>query len=138
MTEEKLEVNYVIDDHFQFIINQMDIYVEESIIGMEDKREIDKINELRSQFIARIACIKNYNFQCNANLHDQLNTNWKKLVKNKSIRHSSKLEWIKRDLIRRDCVLMMDCNSSNKLSMWILGSYSNSEKQITFLKYILL
>jgi hypothetical protein len=136
MTEEKLEVNYLIDDHFQFIINQMDIYVEESIIGMEDKREIDKINELRSQFIARIACIKNYNFQCNANLHDQLNTNWKKLVKNKSIRHSSKLEWIKRDLIRRDCVLMMDCNSSNKLSMWILGSYSNSEKQITFLKYI--
>ena len=134
MTEEKLEVNYLIDDHFQFIINQMDIYVEESIIGMEDKREIDKINELRSQFIARIACIKNYNFQCNANLHDQLNTNWKKLVKNKSIRHSSKLEWIKRDLIRRDCVLMMDCNSSNKLSMWILGSYSNSEKQITFLK----
>jgi len=114
----------------------MDIYVEESIIGMEDKREIDKINELRSQFIARIACIKNYNFQCNANLHDQLNTNWKKLVKNKSIRNSSKLEWIKRDLIRRDCVLMMDCNSSNKLSMWILGSYSNSEKQITFLKYI--
>ncbi len=136
MTEEKLEVNYLIDDHFQFIINQMDIYVEESIIGMEDKREIDKINDLRSQFIARIACIKNYNFQCNANLHDQLNTNWKKLVKNKSIRHSSKLEWIKRDLIRRDCVLMMDCNSSNKLSMWILGSYSNSEKQITFLKYI--
>ena len=135
MSDEKFDANYIIEDHFDAIINQLDIHVEEAIIDMNREEEIHKINKLRSELLLEISIIKNFNLTFNASLHAELERDWQRLLSNKSIKYLNKLETIKKDLIRKDCVLMTNSGSNKcQFSIWIFNSYSSSTKHVNFLR----
>jgi hypothetical protein len=134
MSDEKLDAKYIIEDHFDAIINQLDIHVEEAIIDMNHEQEIHKINKLRSELLLEISIIKDFNLTFNASSHAELERDWQRLLNNKSIRYSNKLETIKKDLIKKDCILMTNSGSKSQFSIWILNSYSSSTKHVNFLR----
>jgi hypothetical protein len=121
MTRQNLNQRLIINDHFDDIINQIDIKTETLLeeeakfnkkskleSGADDRR--NKLNEIRDKQIEKIKEIK------------QINLN---LLQNNEQEEELELDLEK--LIHFDCALLEEPKSKNGLVLWITSGFYNKE-----------
>jgi hypothetical protein len=108
MTKQNQTFRLIIIDHFNDVINQIDIKTKTLLQDqMLTEKKRNKLNEIREEQIEKIKEIK----EINLNL---LNTN------------EEELEDLEK-LIHFDCVLLEQKNSLNGLDLWITSGFYNQE-----------
>ena len=130
----------IILDHFDDIINQIDIKTEtllENKIYPEETR--DKLNEIREKQIETIKEIKDENLNHLPSKIDEEKFKQKcaQILENDSLNYQQKIDRIKEqeDLIHFDCVLLEQPSSLNGFDLWITSWFYNQEN-LKFLRYI--
>ena len=117
MTHQNLNQHLMIIDHFDDIINQIDIKTETLLqdqMLLEKKR--NKLNEIREKQIEKVKEIKEINLN---------------LLKNNEEEEELELDLEK--LIQFDCVLLEQPKSLNGLLLWITSGFYNQEN-LAFLR----
>ena len=113
----------VIIDHFDNIINQIDIKTETLLMDQSLTQETrDKLNELREKQIEKIKEIKEINLNLLNNATEI-----------EEVENSLDLEQIKEKLIHFDCVLLEEPNILYGFDLWITSWFYN-QKNLNFLK----
>jgi hypothetical protein len=126
----------IIVDHFDQIINQIDIQTEillENQIFPEETRK--KLNEAREKQTQKLKEIKELNLKhLPQNIDEKkYKEKWAHVVEDNYLVYSHKIDKIKEELILEDCVLLENPNEINGFSLWITSSFYN-EKDLKFLK----
>ena len=117
MTKQNQNERLKINDHFDDVINQIDIKTETLFLEQSLTKETrHKLNEIRDEQIEKIKEIK----EINLNL----------LQKNEE---EEELELDLEKLIQFDCVLLEQPKSLNGLDLWITSWYYN-QKNLEFLR----
>ena len=138
---ETYNVNLIIVDHYDTIINHLDIHIEKLIArcirhsskkgGLNVDPQIQRINDERRELIQRITQIKEQTLAANANTQESFDLKWAELISDTSVAYAYKLDLFKSDLIRTDCVLMKDLKSRSNISMWIMPCFM-SDRDLAF------
>ena len=138
----------LIIDHFDDIINQIDIRTETLLENLEfssKKRKLEdeteqtgsKLNEIREKQIEKINEIKqiNLNHWSEHGNEEEYEEKWSHIINDASLEYSQKIDQIKeKDLIRFDCVLLeQPKNGINDLNLWITSWFYN-QNNLEFLK----
>ena len=128
-----------ITDHFDELINQIDIKTEtllENKIYPEETRQ--NLNEIREKQIKKIKEIKEINLNhLPSNIDEEkFKQKCSHILEDASLNHSQKLDRIKQeeDLIHFDCVLLEQPGNLNGLYLWITSWFYNL-KNLEFLRY---
>ncbi len=128
----------IITDHFDDIINQIDIKTEtllENNIYSEVER--NKLNEIREKQIEKIKEIKeaNLNYLPSKIDEEKLKQKCSHILENDSLNYKQKIDQLKEqeDIIHFDCVLLEQPKSLNGLDLWITSWYYN-QKNLEFLR----
>jgi hypothetical protein len=127
----------IIVDHFDELINQIDIKTEtllerhiltdetrEKLINIREK-QIEIINELKEMNLVRLTSGKFNEFA--------YRQKWSHIIDDISLDYTQKIDKIKEELIHFDCVLLENSNLTNGLELWATSWY-HSEKNLEFLK----
>ena len=117
MTKENQSERLMLIDHFDDIINQIDIKTETVLLDQsltEEKR--NKLNEIRDEQIEKIKEMKEINLNLLQNNEEE-----------------EELEFDLEKLIHFDCVLLEQPKSLNGLDLWITSWYYN-QKNLEFLR----
>jgi hypothetical protein len=133
---ENFHPRLVITDHFDALVNQIDIKTEtllESENLTEEKR--NELNEMRERQIEKIKEIEEINFN---SLPQKIDENeytlkWSHILNSTSLKYQEKLDQIKEELIKFDCILLEQPNINNGLDLWVTAWYYN-QKNLEFLK----
>jgi hypothetical protein len=126
----------IIVDHFDEIINQIDIKTETLLLDQSLTIEIrNKLNETRAEQIKSIEEIKEFNL---SHLPQEFNEEeycgkWSHVIDDDSLDYKHKIERIKEELIVNDCVLLENPSLINGLNLWITSWFHN-EMNLDFLK----
>ena len=128
----------IITDHFDAIINKIDIKTETLLENQSLTEELrNDLNELREKQIEKIKEIEQINLN-NLTLtkeEEEYEKKWSNILSDVSLEYSQKIDKIKEmDLIHFDCVLVE--HPENKLdgfSLWITSWFYN-QNNLEFLK----
>jgi hypothetical protein len=126
----------IIVDHFDLIINQIDIKTETLLENQSlDGDTRKELNEIRETQIERINELKEFNL---SHLPQSINEEEYKekcfhVIKDTSLEYKHKIDKIKEELILEDCVLWKNSNVINGFQLWITSWFYN-EKNLEFLK----
>ena len=136
MSEQKQDFHarLIIVDHFDEIINQIDIktetLLENKIFTEESRREL---NDLRDRQIEKIKELKESNLRHSKATEDEFREKWSNVIDDKSLEYKQKIDKIKEELILEDCVLLDNPNFPNGLDLWIT-SWFHTQKDLEFLR----
>jgi hypothetical protein len=124
----------IVCDHFDNLMNKIDIKTEQILEFNYSKSHENKLNALRKEQINVLEQIKVENLTLieninNENFMQKLNF----LIDNDNIQDEDKLNTLKRDVIRIDCLLLDDNNYENGYSIWITNLYY-SKNHLDFLQ----
>jgi hypothetical protein len=126
----------IIVDHFDQIINQIDIKTESLLENQSlDGDTRKELNEIRETQIERIIELKEFNL---SHLPQSINEEeykekWSHVITDTSLEYKHKIDKIKEELILEDCVLWKNSNLINGFQLWIT-SWIYNEKNLEFLK----
>jgi hypothetical protein len=138
MSQENQSFNprLIIVDHFDDIINQIDIQTESILIDQSLQEEkINEINETREKQIEEIKELK----ESNLNIlplkfnEDEYRQKWAHVIDDNSLEYKHKIDKIKERLILFDCVLLQNRRQANGCKLWI-SSWFHNEMNLEFLK----
>jgi len=163
--------NLIINEHFDKIINEIDIKTESLIEDILKESDIIFLNEKESDSSSFSKKFKSKEWEMSKNIHDENDESIKRLNKLREIqiekikeieqinlqylpakfkqneyeqkwshilgdillKDEQKIDKIKEDLIKVDCVLLQQPNSLNGLNLWVISWYYN-EQNLEFLK----
>jgi len=124
----------LIVDHFDEIINQIDIKTEYLLMDQSLQEETKtNINDLREKQIKEIKELK----ESNLNLlplkfnEDEYRQKWALVIDDNSLEYKQKIDKIKEELIVNDCVLLT--NQNQCFDLWITSWFHN-QMNLEFLK----
>ena len=126
----------IIVDHFDEIINQIDIQTESILMDQSLQEETkNKINETREKQIEEIKELKELSL---SHLPQQFNEDeyrqkWAHVIDDNSLEYEHKLDKMKEELILNDCVLLKNSNQINGCVLWITSWFHN-KMNLDFLK----
>jgi len=129
----------IIVDHFDKIINQIDIKTETLLENQYLERETRKeLNVVREAQIERINELKKLNLNrlpqsINNKEEEEYRQKWSHVIDDISLEYKHKIDKIKEELILEDCVLWENPNLINDFQLWITSWFYN-EKDLKFLK----
>ena len=134
---ETFNINLIIDEHFNKIINQLDIYIEKLILDTNpDEAYLKELNSIRAKQILQIEAVKQFNLQSRDFTEEAFLAKWDHLIQNESMDYDAKMDFIKSDLIKHDCVLIEDLQVKSKMALWILRWF-NTSANLKLLRYLL-
>ena len=125
----------IVVDHFDELINQIDIKTETLLENQSLKEEMQRsLNEAREKQIEKIKEIKELNL---SHLPQKFNEfeygqKWSHVIEDESLEYKQKIDRIKEKLIVYDCVLLENPKLINCLNLWITSWYHN-EKNLEFI-----
>jgi hypothetical protein len=126
----------LIVDHFDEIINQIDIKTEYLLMDQSLQEETKtNINDLREKQIKEIKELK----ESNLNLlplkfnEDEYRQKWAHVIEDNSLEYKHKIEKIKGELIVNDCVSFQNPKQINGCVLWITSWFHN-EMNLEFLR----
>ena len=126
----------IIVDHFDDIINQIDIQTEtllsDQILQEETKNEI---NDSREKQIGEIKQLKELNLNHLPPIfnEDEYIQKWAHVIDDNSLEYKHKIDKIKKQLILYYCVLLEDKNQIKVFELWITPWFHN-EMNLEFLR----
>jgi len=129
----------IIVNHFDEIVNQIDIKTETSISKLENQNLAEetrnKLNEIREKQIQKIDEIKELNLNSLPQKfnEEEYREKWSHVIDDNSLEYKSKIDRIKENLILFDIVLLENENQFNGSSLWITSWYYDV-KSLEFLK----
>jgi hypothetical protein len=126
----------IISDHFDEVINQIDIKNETLLANqlLPDETRAN-INDTREKQIEKIKEIKELNL---SHLPREFNEfeygqKWSHVIDDESLEYKDKIDRIKEELTVYDCVLLENPKLINGLNLWVTSWFHN-EKNLEFLK----
>jgi len=123
----------IIDDHFEKIINEIDINTEKQLCDQNlNYKEFNVLNEIRDEQLKKITKLKNDHLSL-ANTNDDydgLNSKY-----DAASTFGKNIEIIKEKLISIDCLLMKDSESKSGISLWLTRWFFD-EEHLKFIKYM--
>ena len=126
---------YIIEDHFDAILNHIDICTEQALAKTIDQQNITELNQHRAILIAQIRIVNELNQRQNTQTQEDFEKTWRKII-DSNIDYESKLECIKKDLIKTDCVVLVDPRAMIGCALWVLNCYSSTKKEIDLLECV--
>ena len=134
--KENFHPRLIITNHFDALVNQIDIKTEtllESECLTEEHR--NELNELRERQIEKIKEIEEANLNRLPQIIDEneYTLKWSHILDSTSLTYQEKLDRIKEELIKFDCILLDQPNIKNGLDLWVTAWYYN-QKNLEFLK----
>ena len=136
---ETYRVNLIIDEHFEKIKNQLDIFIEQLILdNHEDEAFLKELNSIRLKQISLIEEIKKFNLKPSEFDEEAFLTKWDHLIQDESMEYDAKLDLIKPDLITHDCVLIEDLRVKSKMTLWTFKWFNNAANLKIFRYFIYL
>ena len=126
----------IIVDHFDEIINQIDIQTESLLVDQSLPEETKKeINALREKQIEEIKELKELNLNHLLPIfnEDEYRQKWAHVIDDNSLEYKHKIDKIKERLILYDCVLLQNRRQANGCKLWI-SSWFHNEMNLEFLK----
>ena len=136
MANQNFHPRLIISDHFNEIINLIDVKTE---ILLENQSLADEIrndlNKMREQQIEKIKEIESINLNKIPFKFDEIEYRkmWSHVIDDDSIEYEKKLDLIKEEIITFDCVLLEQIKLKNGLDLWITACFFN-KKNLQFLK----
>ena len=126
----------IIVDHFDAIINQIDIKTESLLLDQslqEEKK--NEINDLRERQIEEIKELKELNLNHLPQIfnEEEYRQKWAHVIDDNNLEFKHKIGKIKEELILYDCVLLQNPKQINGYVLWIT-SYFHTEMNLDFLK----
>jgi hypothetical protein len=128
----------IINDHFDAIINQIDVDTE-CLLEINDLTEEkrNQLNLMREKQIEKIKEIEKLNLA--NHLPEKFDENeyrkkWSHVFDNDSLDFEQKIDFIKEELLAYDCVLFKQPKVLNGLDLWITSWYYNA-KNLDFLRF---
>jgi len=126
----------VITDHFDFIVNKIDIKTETLLLDQSlAKERINELNKSRQEQISKVKEIEKINLdrqEFNLNDYEQ---KWSILICDPLVEFEQKIDKIKQEIISIDCVLLEQPTTVNGLNLWITSEFQN-KKDLEFLRLI--
>lgn len=147
----KFNPRLIIVNHFDEIINKIDVKTEISLEKLEVshiKRKLEAatshvesekqnvLNEAREKQIAMIKIIQEINLNfLNDKAIEEFEEKWSHVIQDDSLDYQQKMDQIKAELIHNDCVLLEQSQLKDTISLilWITSCYYN-KKDLDFLK----
>ena len=127
----------IISEHFDYIITKLDIHTEYLLKeNINDSTGLETICKQREMIINQLKLTKDFNlriFNESNNNEKDFEEKWKNLIENLSLSYEEKMDILKIDLIKEDCVLMVDLNCNIKYSLWLIGGF-NSTNDLSLLR----
>jgi predicted nuclease of restriction endonuclease-like RecB superfamily len=131
----------IIVDHFDLMINQIDIKTEKLFLDQTLPEETrNKLNDLREKQIKKIDEAKEMNLNHymsekgkQLNEEEAFREKWSHVIDDTSLEYEHKIDKLKEELILEDCVLLENSNEINGFDLWITSWFHN-EKNLQFLK----
>jgi hypothetical protein len=127
----------IIVDHFDEIINQIDIktetLLERHILTDETRNKLNKIREKQIEIINELKEMNLVGLTSGIFNEFAYRQKWSHVIDDISLDYKEKLDKIKEESIIFDCVLLENSNLINGLEIWITSWYHN-EKNLEFLK----
>ena len=133
-TIESYNARYIIAEHFDIIINEIDQRTEEIICKTKVQKELNLVNKFRDEQISMIESLKCENLKNAENIQSSFEQKWDNLIEEKNVNYNQKLDKLKYDLIRQDCVIVYDSRYIIGHSVWITKWFNNNS-QIKFLRF---
>ena len=128
---ETYDVKLLISEHFDSIINKIDLKAENKLLNyLNDVDTTRIINEERNELIERVEEIKQINLDANQNTQKNFEEKWNPLINNENIPYENKLDVFKRDLIKKNVVLARDSDFLIELSIWVTRGFIPEKKYI--------
>jgi hypothetical protein len=126
----------IISDHFDEIINQIDIKNETLLANqlLPDETRAN-INEIREKQIEKLKEIKELNLSHLPQKfnEDEFREKWSHAIDDKSLQYKHKIDKIKESLILFDCVLLENPKLIYGLNLWVTSWFHN-ETNLEFIK----
>ena len=129
----------IIDQHFDALINRIDIKTEELLKELVERETINKekskdLNDLREKQIKQIEEVKELNLKPFVQFkHDEYETKWSILISDSSLEYIQKIDQIKEEIISVDCVLLEKSKALNGFDLWITNWF-HTAKNLEILK----
>ncbi len=121
-------------DHFDLIINQIDLKTESLLCDQSLPEEThNKLNEIRETQIEKLNELKELNLKHLKSKEEEFSVKWYLVKNDSSLEYKHKIDKIKEELIVEDCVLLENPNESNGFNLWITSWFHN-EKDLKFLR----
>jgi hypothetical protein len=136
LQKQSFNPELIIVDHFDDIINQIDIRTEALLSKLSKKEETKKeINETREKQIEEIKQSKelNLNHLPQEFNEDEYRQKWAHVIDDNSLEYKHKIDKIKEQLILYDCVLLKNSDQINGCVLWITSWFHN-KMNLEFLK----
>ena len=132
--KENFHPRLIITDHFDALVNQIDIKTE-TLLKSESFLKQHGSNELRERQIEKIKEIEEANLNRLPQFIDEneYTLKWSHILDSTSLTYQEKLDRIKEELIKFDCILLDQPNIKNGLDLWVTAWYYN-QKNLEFIK----
>ena len=133
-TNQSFHPSVIVNDHFDNLINQIDIKTESLLEDRHlDDEYIDELNSLRESKLKLIKEIKKLNLENVKFDEENFQKEWFHIFNNTSLDYQQKIEIIKYKLIKTDCVLVFDEDVKSGICLWATNWFCNTEN-LKFLK----
>jgi hypothetical protein len=136
MPNQNFHPRLIISDHFNEIINLIDvkteILLENQSLAEETRNDLNKTRERQIEKIKEIESINLNKLPFKFDEIEYRNI-WSHVIDDDSIDYENKLDLIKEEIITFDCVLFEQTNLKNGLDLWITACFFN-EKNLQFLR----
>ena len=133
---QSYNARYIIGDHFDNLINEIDKRTETFILKSTDQDEIDSVNSSRAELIRKIESLKEECLSNNVDIQEEFEQSWDLLIDDKRIKYETKLDLFKRDLLKLDCLVVDDATFKIGCSLWITPWF-NTKRKIDFLRFLI-
>ena len=136
MATQSFHPRLIINDHFNEVINRIDVItetlLENQTLSEEHRKQLNKLRERQIEYIKEIeeTSLKNLPVPFDEIKYVQ---KWSHVLNDQTLNHEQKLDLIKEEIINYDCVLMEQQNVINGLDLWITTGFYN-KKSLEFLK----
>jgi len=131
---ENFHPRLIVTDHFDALVNQIDIKTE-TLLKSASFLKQHGLNELRERQIEKIKEIEEVNLNRLPQIIDEneYTLKWSHILDSTSLTYQEKLDRIKEELIKFDCILLDQPNAKNGLDLLVTAWYYN-QKNLEFLK----
>jgi len=136
---ESFHPRILIVNHFDGLVNRIDIKTEELIENIRKKASVENLtrekvdehilNELRSEQIDKITEIRDLNLEFLANDFNlsEYTEKWSNIFVDTTLNNDEKCDKIKEHIIKYDCALLEIYYIPNGLELWIIDWYNNTQ-----------
>ena len=136
MANQNFHPRLIISDHFNEIINLIDvkteILLENQSLAEETRNDLNKMRERQIEKIKEIESINLNKLPFNFD-EIEYRKMWSHVIDDDSIEFENKLDLIKEEIITFDCVLLEQTKLKIGLDLWIAACFFN-KKNLQFLK----